>query len=165
MAKQKRNAVGRRKKGNLNSLFMEEGKSRSRNIREAELNVDLNLDLEDLDFLENLGDEIVETKNFKNNKEKLSKPRVTTSSSVLSFRNREEGPKKQVLYTDDLIDQAITTEKIANRSIDASKIKPGTIGSNELMDYGINNTKLGDESVTSSKIALYSNSPTISFNG
>lgn len=36
---------------------------------------------------------------------------INSKPTVLLFKNREEEQNKLVLYTDDLIDQAVTTEK------------------------------------------------------
>lgn len=63
--------------------------------------------------------------------------------------NQEQG----IIYTDDIIDEAVTREKIAPFTIDASRIMRGTIDTAWIADYAVENIKLADRAVTSSKIA------------
>lgn len=58
-----------------------------------------------------------------------------------------------IVYTNDLRDAAVTGPKIAPYTIDASRIKYGTIGTAWLADYAVQGIKIADGAVTSSKIA------------
>ncbi|MEV2908094.1 hypothetical protein ABNF65_05400 [Paenibacillus larvae] len=55
---------------------------------------------------------------------------------------RESKKSGAIVYTDDIVDGAVTGEKLANRSIDESKIKPQSIGTYSLKDGSIESSKL-----------------------
>lgn len=66
---------------------------------------------------------------------------------------RKSEQNAAVIYTSDIVDQAITTEKLANGAVDESKIKRHTIGTHTIKDRAITSAKLADHSVTAHKIA------------
>ena len=76
--------------------------------------------------------------------------KVSTASTapppLLLLSERKTGKfVNPVVYTDDIVEEAITWEKIANRSVDESKIKPLSIGTKALKDFAIEHSKLAPE--------------------
>ncbi|MGC5324610.1 hypothetical protein ACPW7N_03955, partial [Brevibacillus sp. SYSU BS000544] len=67
------------------------------------------------------------TKNVKTFPPLRTVPKSNVESNQKNFtkvvKERKEELNTPVIYTDDLMDQSVTAEKIANRSIDATKIK------------------------------------------
>ena len=58
-----------------------------------------------------------------------------------------------IVYTDDLVDEAITGSKIAPFAVRAAHMAADSIHSNSLADFAVTSIKLADGSVTSSKLA------------
>ncbi|WP_152619507.1 hypothetical protein [Cohnella kolymensis] len=58
-----------------------------------------------------------------------------------------------LVYTDDLADEAVTSEKIASLAVKAAHLASDSIHTAALADYAVTSIKLADGSITSSKIA------------
>ena len=63
------------------------------------------------------------------------------------IKERRNDVQRAIIYTDDIRDHAVTGEKLAQKTIDASKLKDGSVGTNVLRDYAVDNSKLADQSV------------------
>ena len=61
--------------------------------------------------------------------------------------------RRLTVYTDHLADNAVTNEKLANRSVDGSKIQYGSIQKDHLADFSVDASKLAEGAVTDAKIA------------
>jgi hypothetical protein len=71
--------------------------------------------------------------------------------SELATTHRERS--STLVSTNDMDDQAVTSDKIANNAIDSSKIKQGSIRTDALVNNAVDSSKLANQSVTSNKLA------------
>src|SRR4029453_19226658 len=56
------------------------------------------------------------------------------------------------IYTDDLVDFAVTAEKIASGAIDSSKLGTGIVTSDVIADYAVDTVHIADGAIKSAKI-------------
>jgi hypothetical protein len=86
----------------------------------------------------------------------LLAPEVTLAKKDSILERKNELKNMAIIYTDDIVNEGITREKIANYAVDSTKIKPESINSGTLADYAVSTNKLANESVTSIKISKFS---------